>query len=175
MKLKKIRAWQLAAIAAHRTANTDADRAYWEQQYNAALDAEDKRSLVKSSAWVEDAAQAALEQARMPVQPNLVRDRSSMCADLLRPSSPPEPDRAQTATPAEAVGNQAGYVSNDVLRRLTRQAIDELKAENTLHTQPVVLARVNELLAPKRVGRRRVNPIMADLGKTLPRQRPRNK
>ena len=88
----------------------------------------------------------------------------------------PEPDTSQAATSAcKEVSNQTGYVSDDTLRRLTKQAIDELKAENTLHTQPVVLARVNKLLAPKRVGRRRVNPIIAGLGETLPQARPRNK
>ena len=97
-------------------------------------------------------------------------------ADLLRLLKLPEPDTSQAATSAcKEVSNQTGYVSDDTLRRLTKQVIDELKAENTLHTQPVVLARVNKLLEPKRVGRRRVNPIIADLGETLPRERPRNK
>jgi len=64
MKLKKIRATQRAAIAAHRAAKTDAKQAYWQQHYNAALDAEDKRSLKKSSAWIEDYAQARLERVR---------------------------------------------------------------------------------------------------------------
>ena len=64
MKLKKIRARQRAAIAAHRAAKTDAKQAYWQQHYNAALDAEDERSLKKSSAWIEDYAQAQLERAR---------------------------------------------------------------------------------------------------------------
>jgi len=64
MKLKKIRARQRAAIAAWWVAKPGAERAYWEELYDAALDAEDKRSHEKSSAWVEDYAQGRLERAR---------------------------------------------------------------------------------------------------------------
>jgi len=89
MKLKKIRARQQAAIAAHRAAKTDAKQAYWQQHYNAALDAEDERSLKKSSAWIEDYAQAQLGRARASAPWNTPANNQTQNVPPASPVLPP--------------------------------------------------------------------------------------
>jgi len=166
-KHRKIRSKQLGAIAAHRAAKTDEKRAYWQQQYDAALDAEDDRSRVKSSAWAEEYAQGRLERAR---------DGSLAPWNTSADSAT---DQAQNVPP---VPTAAPPLVRDGFSGVVAEVVEELDAAGIPPSLERVwragdkgkrIKSVSERLAPKKITRTRVEAELRTLGKTLEKNRPK--